>query len=94
MCWLQSSMSESYIVELQHSITHLLQDKSELAPIYLLRHILLQIHIIWLILESYMLRCSVSSDEWNHMFELELAREISDIILIQQVDLEMLVIKH
>ena len=81
-------------MELQHSITHLLQDKLELAPIAVLRHILLQIHFIWLVLESYMFISSVSSGYRYHMLELELAREISYSILIQEIDLEIRVTKH
>ena len=81
------------MVELQHSITYLLQDKLELAPIHVLRHILLHIHIIWLILESYMFISSVSSGDRYHMLEPEPVGEISDSIL-QEVDLELWVTKH
>ena len=94
MGWLQCSMCESDVVELQHSITYLLQDKLELAPILVFRHILLQIHIKWLIFESYMFISSVSSGDRYHMLEPEPVREISDSILIQEVDLELWVTNH
>ena len=94
MSWLQCSMCESDVVELQHSITYLLQDKFELAPIIVPRHILLQIHIIWLIFESYMFISSVSSGDRYYMLEPEPVGEISDSVLIQEVDLELWVTKY
>ena len=94
MCWLQSSMCESKVLELQHSIAHLLQYKLELAPISLLRHILLQIHIIWFVFESYIFIRSVSSGDRYHMLEPMPVGEVSDRILIQEVDLKIWVTKH
>ena len=94
MGWLQCSMCESDVVKLQHSITYLLQDKLELAPILLLRHILFQIHIIWFVFESNMFISSVGSGDRYHMLEPEPVGEISDSILIQEVDLELWVTKY